>query len=130
MSVQDFPYKADSKIKLLRSSRWQVQSIKLQARGPSEHWTLCDCLDLILGLVFGVKGCTWHSLKFCHSYSAVLCLLFSSGSPQAVGAFPLGAHRLGWECVSRRRAERIGPCCVLQSFKNGRTVVREPAALC
>ncbi|XP_078302790.1 uncharacterized protein LOC144616355 isoform X3 [Panthera onca] len=104
MSVQDFPYKADSKIKLLRSSRWQVQSIKLQARGPSEHWTLCDCLDLILiaspkdqcplfpcqGLVFGVKGCTWHSLKFCHSYSAVLCLLFSSGSPQAVGGSDCG----------------------------------------
>lgn len=43
-----FPLQTDSKINFLRISRWQVQSSKLQARGPYEHWTLCDCFGLRL----------------------------------------------------------------------------------
>lgn len=42
------PLQTDSKINFLRISRWQVQSSKLQARDPYEHWTLCDCFGLRL----------------------------------------------------------------------------------
>ena len=81
-----------SKVECLSSSKGtgtlqQVHRIQdslglsLQIASPKDKCPLFPCQ----GLVFGVKGCTWHSLKFCHSYSAVLCLLFSSGSPQAVG---------------------------------------------
>ena len=44
----NFTYKTNSKIKLLKSSRWRPQRVKLEAQGPSEQKAPCICTGCML----------------------------------------------------------------------------------
>lgn len=84
---------------------------------PLYFWRYLLCLFELSVLALQL-GFIWYSLATLLTFFCGVAHLGYSNLWSHTPAFPLGAHRLGWECVSRRRAERIGPCCVLQSFKN------------
>ena len=106
----NFTYKTNSKIKLLKSSRWRPQRVKLEARGPSEQKAPCICTGCMLTKL-EPRLPLWNSKP---------SLLFGPSASVPVLREEVWFKRcLSWDCKLKARTQSADSCAFCFSCVSG-----------